>query len=193
MAQKVLRYVQKELYQDLRFLDVALSALVWQPLEGIATLATDGSRMYFPAERICRIFQINSLYLKRVYLHEILHCLFSHLWLQQGREKALWDTACDIEVEYVVDHLEKSSVKRALSWQRQQMYREMEEKKSMSAAKIYADLLEKNREEQEKLRVEFYTDNHKFWPEEEKKSPVQNQAKDMWDKISRQSQMQKEQ
>ena len=193
MAQKVLRYVQKELYQDLRFLDVALSALVWQPLEGIATLATDGSRMYFPAERICRIFQTNPLYLNRVYLHEILHCLFSHLWLQQGREKALWDTACDIEVEYVVDHLEKSSVKRALSWQRQQMYREMEEKKSMSAAKIYADLLEKNREEQEKLRVEFYTDNHKFWPEEEKKSPVQNQAKDMWDKISRQSQMQKEQ
>ena len=31
MAEKILRFVQNELYQDLRFLDVALSALVWQP------------------------------------------------------------------------------------------------------------------------------------------------------------------
>ena len=29
MAEKILRFVQNELYQDLRFLDVALSALVW--------------------------------------------------------------------------------------------------------------------------------------------------------------------
>ena len=34
MAEKILRFVQNELYQDLRFLDVALSALVWQPAQG---------------------------------------------------------------------------------------------------------------------------------------------------------------
>ena len=31
MAQKLLRFVQNELYQDLRFFDAALSALSWQP------------------------------------------------------------------------------------------------------------------------------------------------------------------
>ncbi len=35
MAEKILRFVQNELYQDLRFLDVALSALVWQPAQGL--------------------------------------------------------------------------------------------------------------------------------------------------------------
>ena len=33
MAEKILRFVQNELYQDLRFLDVALSALVWRSEE----------------------------------------------------------------------------------------------------------------------------------------------------------------
>lgn len=54
---------------------------------------------------------------------------------------------------------------------------------------IWEKLASKSRE---KLRREFYTDNHKFWPEEEKKSPMQNQAREMWDKISRQSRMQEE-
>ena len=190
MAEKILRFVQNELYQDLRFLDVALSALVWQPAQGLRTLATDGSKLYFPAECICKIFPDNPLYLNRVYLHTVLHCLFAHLWLQQGRERPWWDAACDIEVEYVIDHLEKKSVKRALSWERQKMYQAMEERKLLSAAKIYEYLGEISIEEREKLRREFYTDNHKFWPEEEKKSPMQNQAREMWDKISRQSRMQ---
>ena len=62
MAEKILRFVQNELYQDLRFLDVALSALVWKPAQGLQTLATDGSKLYFPAERICKIFPDNPLY-----------------------------------------------------------------------------------------------------------------------------------
>lgn len=192
MAEKILWFVQNELYQDLRFLDVALSALVWKPAQGLRTLATDGSKLYFPAECICKIFPGNPLYLNRVYLHTVLHCLFAHLWLQQGRERPWWDAACDIEVEYVIDHLEKKSVKRALSWERQKMYQTMEERKLLSAAKIYEYLEEISIEEREKLRREFYTDNHKFWPEEEKKSPMQNQAREMWDKISRQSRMQEE-
>lgn len=192
MAEKILRFVQNELYQDLRFLDVALSALVWQPAQGLRTLATDGSKLYFPAECICKIFPGNPLYLNRVYLHTVLHCLFAHLWLQQGRERPWWDAACDIEVEYVIDRLEKKSVKRALSWERQKMYQAMEDRKLLSAAKIYEYLGEISIEEREKLRREFYTDNHKFWPEEEKKSPMQNQAREMWDKISRQSRMQEE-
>lgn len=109
-----------------------------------------------------------------------------------GAVRPWWDAACDIEVEYVIDRLEKKSVKRALSWERQKMYQAMEERKLLSAAKIYEYLGEIGIGEREKLRREFYTDNHKFWPEEEKKSPMQNQAREMWDKISRQSRMQEE-
>ena len=167
MAEKILRFVQNELYQDLRFLDVALSALVWKPAQGLQTLATDGSKLYFPAERICKIFPDNPLYLNRVYLHTVLHCLFAHLWLQQGRERPWWDVACDVEVEYVIDHLEKKSVKRALSWERQKMYQTMEERKLLSAAKIYEYLEEISIEEREKLRREFYTN----FGRKRKKSP----------------------
>ena len=73
-----------------------------------------------------------------------------------------------------------------------QTYEVMEEKKLLSAAKIYEYLAETGNDEREKLRREFYTDNHKFWPEEEKPSPMPNPAREMWDKISRQSRMQEE-
>ena len=40
--------------------------------------------------------------------------------------------------------------------------------------------------------MEFYTDTHKHWPKEDKMSVAQNQTKDKWDKISRQSEIKKE-
>lgn len=43
-----------------------------------------------------------------------------------------------------------------------------------------------------RLAVEFYTDTHTHWPKENKMSAVQNQTKNKWDKISRQSEIKKE-
>ena len=43
-----------------------------------------------------------------------------------------------------------------------------------------------------RLAVEFYTDTHTHWPKENKMSAMQNQTKNKWDKISRQSEIKKE-
>ena len=74
----------------------------------------------------CDVFKNNTYYLDRVYLHSMLHCMFSHLWIAGQRDRQLWGIACDIVVEYVIDHMDKPSTKRALSWIRQQMYGEIE-------------------------------------------------------------------
>lgn len=57
MAEKILRFVQNELYQDLRFLDVALSALVWQPAQGLRTLATVAVNCTFRQNAYVKYFQ----------------------------------------------------------------------------------------------------------------------------------------
>ena len=41
MAEKILRLIRHELYMDFRYMDVALSALSYQPKEGIDTLGTE--------------------------------------------------------------------------------------------------------------------------------------------------------
>ena len=122
----IINYIKSELYLDFPFFSIALGALLLLPKEEITTFATDGSVIYFSAKQLIRVFKNNTYYLDRVYLHSMLHCMFSHLWIAGQRDRQLWGIACDIVVEYVIDHMDKPCTKRALSWIRQQMYGEIE-------------------------------------------------------------------
>ena len=105
----------------------------------------------------------------------------------------LWGIACDIIVEYTIDKMEKETLKRPLSWLRMQAYEKMDENKAgLSAAVIYRKLMKIDSETINRLAVEFYTDTHTHWPKENKMSAMQNQTKNKWDKISRQSEIKKE-
>lgn len=190
MSQKILRFVRNELYLELRFMEIALSALKFRGVDGLSALATDGTYLYYSTEPILRIFQKNSAFLDRAYLHSVLHCIFRHLWIFGSREKRVWSLACDIAVEYTIDKMDKSCTKRALSWLRQDTYRQLEEDgHGISAAVIYRWLMEKEEEEQKNLAREFYTDDHRYWYKQDPKSPMSEQAKQSWDKIARQTTM----
>jgi hypothetical protein len=79
ICEKILALIRSELFLDLRYLDVALSALAFQPKESIRTLATDGSCLYYSREQLLRLYPKNPLFLNRAYLHSVLHCVFRHL------------------------------------------------------------------------------------------------------------------
>ena len=192
MGVKVLHFIRNELYMELRFLDVSLSALEWQPENSLTALATDGWNLYYSPEHLLRVFQTNPKFLSRAYLHTVLHCIFSHLWLRGNRESMGWNTACDIAVEYVIDSMEKECTRRPLSWLRKKIYEDMEREKLLSAAEIYRYLGKLPEEEVQEITREFYTDSHRYWPREEKGTPQENEVRDMWDKISRQSRMEME-
>ena len=194
MSRKILRFVQDELYVDLRFLGFALSALIPKQNTVIRTFATDGIYLYYPPKQVLQIFQSNSKFLCRLFLHSVLHCIFSHLWIAGDRKKELWNTACDITVEYTIDSLEKPSTKRILTWTRKQLYTKFQnEKQSISAAIIYRELLKLSEEQISVLRAEFYTDDHSFWPKESNQPCViQQSAQAKWEKISRQTSIQQE-
>lgn len=192
MAAKVLRFVQNELYLELRFLDVALSALEWKGEASLMALATDGDRLYYPPEHLLELFQKNPRFLSRAYLHATLHCIFSHLWLCGGRDRERWNLACDIAVERVIDGMEKECTKRPLAWLRKKTYDELEEKQIVSAAEIYTWLGEQPEEVLQEMVREFYTDSHRYWKQEEKGAPQESPAKEKWDKMARQSRMEME-
>lgn len=192
MCEKVFHFVRKELYLDMRYLKIALCALKPKAVEGLGTIACDGVNLCYSPGQVLRVFQENSLFLNRAYLHTVLHCIYRHLWLRGSREKKLWNLSCDIVAEYTIDSMEKPSTKRILSFLRRDLYGELKrEAKGISGAVVYGALKNKSVEELTALAREFYTDDHRFWESGEKENmpPMVNQARDNWDKIARQTVM----
>lgn len=186
----IINYIKSELYLDFPFFSIALGALLPLPKEEITTFATDGSVIYFSAKQLIRVFKNNTYYLDRVYLHSMLHCMFSHLWISGQRDRKLWGIACDIVVEYVIDHMDKPCTKRALSWIRQQMYGEIEKLSGISAVVVYYFIEKMDREKLSAVAQEFFTDDHRFWPKEENSNvSMQSEVQEKWNRISRQTSM----
>lgn len=187
MCNKILALIRNELYLDFRYMDVALSALTFTPDESLSVTATDGICLYYPSEQILRVYKSNPIFLNRAYLHSVIHCIFRHLWMRKGREPFIWNLACDIACEWVIDSLDKPSVKRIRTLTRINYYEHLKKEGiPVTAAAIYRDLLTiTDPVEQLKLQQEFITDDHRFWPSEEKPSPSQAKAGENWEKIGR--------
>ena len=187
MCLRILDVIRSELYLNFRYMDMALSALTFSANEQIHTLATDGSFLFFSREQILRVYQKNPLFLNRAYLHSVLHCVFRHLWMRGSRKPVLWNLACDIAVEWIIDSFDKTSTRRTLSLRRMKYYEHLKnENIPVTAAAIYRDLLSvTDHEEQAALQFEFYTDDHRFWPKDPARSPSSARAGENWEKIGR--------
>ena len=187
MGGEVLAVVRSGLYLDFRFLDQALSALTPTADERCGVLATDGIILCYQPSALLRLYQKNPKYLNRLYLHTVFHCIFRHLWLRGKRDKRLWDLACDIAVESVIDGLGRKSVQRPLTWVRQHAYEEIvAQEKVAAAAPIYRWLVRKTPGVLRQLEKEFYTDDHRLWPKDAPEQPQQMPAplpRKTWQKI----------
>lgn len=191
VSEQILKFIRNEIYMDLRYMDVALSSLQWKCNEEVQGIATDGLYLYYSRKWLIRIFKSNSKFLDRSYLHTVLHCIYAHLFIRQNWNKQIWDIACDIMVEFTIDNLDKPCTRRALSYLRQKTYDELKLKSGyLSSAMIYRQLCLLEEEKLNKLAAEFYTDSHRYWPDERKSSAGQQEAKEKWDKIARQTRMQ---
>ena len=214
MSQKIIDEIQCELYLDMPFMKLALSALSPKVNEQLYSMATDGTYIYYNPIRLIDIFKKNGMYLNRAYLHSVLHCLFFHLWTKGERDEFLWNTACDIMVEYTIDTMEKKSTKRILSYIRKTTYERLKKEHIVIAPgalyawlyKQYAEIKAeeitdiddiantKDKNELALLAREFYTDDHALWPEEKNDNAMplsSSEAQKQWQKISRQTRMEK--
>lgn len=190
MSAKILDYIKSEIYLDFPFLGIALGILPPCPKEELDTFATDGENLYYSREQLLRVFEKNTRFLERAYLHSVLHCLFSHLWIAGERERGIWGIACDIVVEHVIDGMNKPSKRRALSFVRQQTYQELQKLSGFSAAAVYEWVRQCDRTRQERLFYEFYTDDHRFWPKEEQaNAQMPGMAQQKWSRAARQTSM----
>lgn len=190
-VKKILDLTRDELYMDLRFLNIALSTLVISENDAIVTTATDGEKLMVPGRKIKTLFKENPVFLRRLYLHSVLHCLFSHLWIRGDRDAMLWGIASDIAVERVIDSLKIRSTSRILSGLRKYTYEALDEQGAISAAGIYNYLRGLDSERLQKLYHEFLADDHALWPDEKRLGDTQVALMNKWQNIGKQSRVRK--
>ena len=77
----------------------------------------------------------------RAYLHTVLHCVFLHLCPGEGIDPDLWDIACDMVVESVIDQLDLPATRTPqAAASRPELERMAEEAGLMTAERVYAAL-----------------------------------------------------
>lgn len=189
IARDILNGARNELYINMRFLDVALSSLVFVPDNQIYGTGTDGSCLFFQPDMLVDIFRKGRTIVNRQYLHSIMHCLFTHLWNQKDRDQEYWNLACDIAVEYVIDGLYLKAVHRPKSSLRREIYRMLEHYITktgtvVTAESVYRYLctLHLIQAQLDNWKREFWSDDHSRW-EQEQENPKQSPQKQKWDDI----------
>lgn len=190
MARRAMELTRSELYIQLRYLNAALGALSLTPdPEPERGPATNGAALVYGPAWVLRIYRKNRKYLARAYLHSVLHCIFRHPWLREGRDPALWGLACDIAVEHTLDTLGVEALTRPVSWLRQKTYAELKEKaKFVAAGPIYRVLAQCSAGELDKLQQEFYCDSHRLWPTDPD-SPAAQMMGRQWEQLGRETQL----
>ncbi len=164
-ASDVMMLARNTLLVNMRFLDIALNRL--EPAASDeAMLATDGAHIIYGPKHVLRLFKSDHDRPARDYLHVILHCVFSHMFVGKLVDRELWDLACDIAVETAINDLDL----RITGTERKKEQRpETERLKSavdmLTVEKIYHFFLENGLTESERrnLRKLFSADDHSVW------------------------------
>ena len=170
ICREILKNSRNELYLHMRFLDLALSALGAAAEKSVHPCAVDGSRLFYHPQELTQLYVRGSELVNRAYLHSLLHCIFGHPFEKNLTEldPEIWNLACDMAVEQVIDglyvkcvHIPHSAYKR-YAWEKV-----FSDGKVPTAQRLYRKIqsLSLSNGEITRMRREFYTDDHGKWYE----------------------------
>lgn len=172
VCNEILRDAGNELYLNMRFLDVVLSSLTPQPTFEISTCGTDGNLFYYQIHYLGEQYRIGNVMVNRSYLHSIFHCLFGHVWKEAGEDLTLWNLACDIVIESVIDSLCIRCLRLPSRPYRRAVYDGLGKKLRVLTPERVFPLLQKAKLDPRsiaRLIREFTVDDHSYWERDERK------------------------
>ena len=160
---QILQYARNELMLSLRFMDLALCRLRFQPAQ-TGTAATDGETYYFNPQYVFRVYEKGDAALSRAYLHGVLHCIFYHPFADDSLDRDLWNLSCDIAVESVIQDLGIPQLETedgpAIAYELQTLERQFGK---LTAERLYKALESLPETERARLRRLFVRDDHEIW------------------------------
>ena len=107
----ILNQCRNELYSTFPYLDGVFSAVTFRPDKQTKTIRIDGTTILFSPEYLMQAYVTNPAAVRRGYLHMLLHCLYLHIFRDGIYQKRLWNLACDIMVECLIEQEHKDILK----------------------------------------------------------------------------------
>ena len=125
---------------------------------------TDGVRIFWNPDEVCRFFKESTAKLARRYLHLLLHGLYLHPLREEKGNEELWWLACDLLTEYRMDRMNIAGFERPIPVGRSRIYRRLkEEKVTLQEHSLAAWLAEQKPEMLQELETVFRKDDHTYW------------------------------
>ena len=166
LCTRILQNSRNELYLNMRYLDLSLSSLGFEMDPACRGLGTDGFVIYYHGEFLCDLYRRGRVLVNRAYLHMVLHCLFCHMDTMGRRDGRMWNLACDIAAESVIDGLYLKCVHIQTPPFRMDWYGRLRQRlQVLNAEGVYKALEEMKLTERqlERLEAEFLVDDHQYW------------------------------
>ena len=167
IGERILSETRTELYLAMHFLGPALGSL--SPVMDLSTttVGTDAAFIRFNPKCLMTKYIEHPYWLKRCYLHMLLHCLFRHMFAGKAYDDPeLWNLCCDIAAESVIDSMDVPVIQRPVSEKRNAWYEELRTGAGvLSAQRLYRYLSEGERDYRKEaaMEAEFVMDDHSFW------------------------------
>ena len=170
IADEIMGLAHDGILINMRFLDVALSRLNVECREQMGAHLFDGMALYYDPALLLQQYRNAPHYAARLYLHTLLHGIFSHALSADKLNRTYWDLATDIAVEHtILDwnlHLTSLSSDDLL-----QSRMDVLEKQAggLTAERLYRHF--RIEEPSEKAMQEWYKlchyDEHRYWDRQE--------------------------
>lgn len=185
ICRDILACSRNELAVSMHFLYGPLDALHPVLSDQTPVMGTDGQSLFVRPEWLLPAFMNEKILLNRLYLHQLFHCLFCHIWSIKNRDRRLWDLASDIAAEHLIDELYEKAVYIRPNRFRREQYLQWKEKTGIfTAEKIYRFLETESEQNLEKLIQEFRKDDHHFWGDQNGKKGMESSRK-QWEEQRR--------
>ena len=183
LARDIIKLSHDGILMNMRFLDVALSALKLEERAGMGVFAYDGATLYYDPALLLAKYRKEPHYMVRLYLHVLLHCIFFHSFQTDKLERELWNLATDIAVENTILEMSlhlanlpsDAILKSRLDILKKQAG-------GLTAEKLYRHfrIEEPSKKARKEWRELCYYDEHLYWDRKEELTLSQEE----WRKIS---------
>ena len=183
LAAQIMQLAHDDILVHLRFFDVAIAKLAVKERQSIGCIATDGQTLFYDPIYVLKQYQENPKLVPRIYLHVLLHCIFSHSFQYQKLEAQNWDLATDIAVENVILDMGLAGVALETDTEASGKLKILREDVGpLTAERIYRyfRLNPLTRETEAELTALFQRDVHSLW----KPAEQLEITKEQWKKIS---------
>lgn len=178
----ILKNTRNQLYRLFPFLDGAFASVSYVPSAETDTIGTDGECFYFAPDFLLSTYMDCPAAIRRGYLHMLLHCLYLHVLPETHRDTALWNLACDMAVEGIIEREHCPELAIPNCSLQNQIFPESGEH-ALSAEQFY-NLLKDGyfSYSTEELQAAFSFDDHHFW-QKNQDSERSAGLRQKWDKI----------